>query len=242
MRVLVTGANKGIGLGIVAAFAERGDEVYAVCRTTSPELDALGVHVVDGIELTDDAAVAKLSDAVPEQLDVLVCNAGVNNDRPGLELELDRLMYAFDVNTLGTVRVVLTLLPKLGPGSKVLMLSTGGLAALNIKTPSSGNYGYRMSKAALVSFGNGLGRDLKERGVAVTVGAPGTVLTPLLENVFAEGRTTQEVMDRARDIHTAGRMIRDRIDEMSLETSPAWLRSPEGDPAIPADILEQLSG
>src|SRR5689334_21725615 len=81
LRVLVTGANKGIGLGICSAYAERGDSVVAACRSTSPELDALGVEVVEGIELTDGSAVARLADVVADGgLDVVVCNAAVNTD------------------------------------------------------------------------------------------------------------------------------------------------------------------
>jgi NAD(P)-dependent dehydrogenase (short-subunit alcohol dehydrogenase family) len=244
MNVLVTGSNKGIGLGIAAAFAERGDHVFAVCRVPSAELERLPVQIVSGIELTSDEAVSALSSVVgPNPLDVLVCNAGVNHDTPDLEdIEIERLKYMFDVNTLGAVRVVLALLPSLREGSKVAMLMTGGLSTLNFQAASKGNYGYRMSKAALVSFGQGLARDVKQRGIAVALTSPGAVDTPLLRQVFAEGRTTQAVMDAAKDIYTVGRLLRERIDELTLEKSPAWLRSPLGDLAIPEELAAQLTG
>jgi len=57
---LVTGANRGIGLALCQLLRQRGDEVVAVCRTSSPELDALGVDVVTGVEVTSDESVAKL--------------------------------------------------------------------------------------------------------------------------------------------------------------------------------------
>src|SRR4051812_35337686 len=106
-RTLVTGANRGLGLGIAAAFAERGDQVFATCRTTSPELDALGVTVIDGIELTSDEDVARLPAAVgPKGLDIVICNAGINEDRGGLDdIRIDALERMFDVNALGPVRV-----------------------------------------------------------------------------------------------------------------------------------------
>jgi NAD(P)-dependent dehydrogenase (short-subunit alcohol dehydrogenase family) len=242
--VLVTGSNKGIGLGIVAAFAERGDQVYALCRKSSAELEELPVQVVSGIELTSDAAVSTLPSVVgPESLDVIVCNAGINHDTPDLEdIEIERLRYMFDVNALGSVRVILALLPKLREGSKVVMITTGGLATLNFRAASKGNYGYRMSKAALVSFGQGLARDVRERGISVALMSPGAVDTELLQQVFAEGRTTQAVMDVARDIYTVGRLLRERIDELTLEKSPAWQRSPLGELAIPEELATQLSG
>src|SRR4051812_45594211 len=106
-RVVITGAARGLGLGLAEAFAERGDHVLAVCRTTTPELDALGVEVVEGIELTSDAAVGRLAAAVGDApLDVLIANAAINNDAPRLEeIDVPALAHAFDVNALGAVRV-----------------------------------------------------------------------------------------------------------------------------------------
>lgn len=52
MRVLVAGASRGIGLALCEVFAERGDHVIATARETTPALEALGVQVVEGIELT----------------------------------------------------------------------------------------------------------------------------------------------------------------------------------------------
>jgi NAD(P)-dependent dehydrogenase (short-subunit alcohol dehydrogenase family) len=234
LRVLVTGSNKGIGLGVVAAYAERGDTVFAACRASSPELDALGVRVVEGIELTSDAAVARLADAVaPEGIDVLVCNAAVNSDSPGLEdIEVARLAYMLDVNTLGCVRVVLTLLPHLRPGAKIMLVAIGeqALNGLVVPTHSLGNYGYRMSKAALTSFGAGLARDVRDRGISVVISSPGAVDTPMLRQVFAEGRTSQRVVDAAQDLYDVGRLFRDRLDELTLEDSPAWQSRPTGEP------------
>jgi NAD(P)-dependent dehydrogenase (short-subunit alcohol dehydrogenase family) len=233
MRVLVTGSNKGIGLGVAAAYAERGDEVIAACRTSSPELDALGVQVVDGIELTSDDAVANLAGAVGSaELDVLVCNAAINTDSPGLDdIDVGQLAHAFDVNALGCVRVVLALLPRLRKGSKIMLVSIGAQAlnGLIVPTHSQGSYGYRMSKAALTAFGAGLARDVRDRGISVVISSPGAVDTPLLRQVFAEGRTTQAVMDRAQDPLVVGRLFRDRLDELTLQDSPAWQANPTGE-------------
>jgi NAD(P)-dependent dehydrogenase (short-subunit alcohol dehydrogenase family) len=229
-RVLITGAARGLGLGLSEAFAERGDHVLAVCRTTTPELDALGVEVVDGIELTSDAAVARLAAAVGDApLDVLIANAAVNNDAPRLEeIDVPALAHAFDVNALGAVRVVLALLDALRPGSKVMLVSIGA-AALNQGTVSAGNYGYRMSKAALTSFGFGLARDLRHRGVAVLLSSPGPVDTPMLREVHRQGRTPLDPAD-APSALTVARLFRDRLDALTLGDSPAWQARPTGEP------------
>jgi NAD(P)-dependent dehydrogenase (short-subunit alcohol dehydrogenase family) len=220
-------------LALCEVFAERGDEVIAAVRTTTPALDALGVQVVEGIELTSDEAVARLPEAVgPEGLDVLIYNAAINTDSPGLEdIDVEALKEIFDVNALGAVRTVLALLPTLHEGSKIMLVSIGGNALNRGQMPSTGNYGYRMSKAALTSFGHGLARALRDRGIAVVLSSPGPVDTDMLRGVAAQGRSTYRPENAAKPIDVA-RMFRDRIDELTLDDSPAWQAHPTGEAVV----------
>jgi NAD(P)-dependent dehydrogenase (short-subunit alcohol dehydrogenase family) len=233
MRVLVAGASRGIGLALCEAFAERGDHVIAAVRTSNPRLEELGVQVVDGIELTSDEAVAKLPEAVgPEGLDVLIYNAAINKDSIGLDdMDVEVLKETFDVNTLGAVRTVLALLPKLHEGSKIMLVSIGATAINRGRVPSTGSYGYRMSKAALTSFGHGLARAVKDRGIAVVLSSPGPVDTDMLRERAALGGTPLDPNVAAKPIDVA-RQFRDRIDELTLEDSPAWQARPTGEPAV----------
>jgi NAD(P)-dependent dehydrogenase (short-subunit alcohol dehydrogenase family) len=233
MRVLVAGASRGIGLALCEVFAERGDHVIATARETTPALQALGVQVVSGIELTSDEAVARLPEAVGlEGLDVLIYNAAINKDSPGLEdIDVDVLQETFNVNALGAVRTVLALLPTLHDGSKIMLVSIGGNALNRGTMPSPGNYGYRMSKAALTSFGHGLARAVRDRGIAVVLSSPGAVDTDMLRAVAAAGRSTFVPENAAKPLDVA-RMFRDRIDELTIEDSPAWQANPAGDPVV----------
>jgi NAD(P)-dependent dehydrogenase (short-subunit alcohol dehydrogenase family) len=233
MRVLVAGASRGIGLALCEAFAERGDHVIAAVRTSNPRLEELGVQVIDGIELTSDEAVSKLPAAVgPEGLDVLIYNAAINNDSLGLEdIDVEVLKDEFDVNTLGAVRTVLALLPMLHAGSKIMLVSIGGTALNRGRVPSTGSYGYRMSKAALTSFGHGLARDVRDRGIAVVLSSPGPVDTDMLRERFALGGTPLNPADAPQPIEIA-RLFRDRIDELTLEDSPAWQARATGEPVV----------
>jgi NAD(P)-dependent dehydrogenase (short-subunit alcohol dehydrogenase family) len=233
VRVLVTGASRGLGLGFCSVLAGRGDDVVAVCRAPTPELVALGVQVASGYELTDDATVAKLSTELDDGrgLDGLICNAGINRDAPTLEqIQVPALAEMFDVNALGAVRVTLACLPHLNDGAKIMLVGVGA-SALNVRAASVGNYGYRMSKAALTSFGFGLARDLRHRGIAVLVCSPGPVDTDMLRGVVAEGRTTFDP-DQAPSADAAAGQLLDRMAALTLEDSPVWDEKPTGEPIV----------
>src|SRR5690606_7523158 len=76
--ILVTGANRGIGLALVQRFREPGDRVFAACRASSPALEQAGAQVEAGVDVGDDAAVAALARRLDgERLEVVVLNAGV---------------------------------------------------------------------------------------------------------------------------------------------------------------------
>ena len=175
---LVTGASRGIGLELCRQLQQHGHRVLAVCRQASAELRALGCTVIDGIELTDEASVARLAARVAGQrIDVLVNNAGILvRDSLG-ELDFDGMRRQFEVNTLAPLRVTHALLPNLGAGSKVVIITSrmGSIA----DNGSGGYYGYRMSKAAVNIAGVSLARDLHERGIAVLLLHPGMVATEM---------------------------------------------------------------
>jgi NAD(P)-dependent dehydrogenase (short-subunit alcohol dehydrogenase family) len=234
MRVLIAGASRGIGLALCAAYAERGDEVIAAVRRPNDELVGLGVELVDGIELRSDGAIAELAAAVGDRpLDVLIYNAAINHDAPTLdEINVDVLRDTIDVNALGAVRTVLALLPSLRAGSKIMLVSIGDRALNFGAMPSRGQFGYRMSKAALTSFGFGLAREVKDRGIAVVVSAPGVVRTDMLREAFSAGRSPLDPDRDGQDPLDVARLFRDRIDELDLSRSPQWHQGPDGSSAF----------
>ena len=177
--ILVTGANRGIGLALTRAFRARGDAVIAVCRRSSDALEATGAQVEPGIDVTDgdalDALARRLSDV---RIDTLVLNAGVL-ERESLgdidEAGFDSMRRQFEVNALGPLRVAQALLDNLADGAKVgIVTSRMGSVADN---GSGGRYGYRASKAAVNAIGKSLAVDLQPRGIAVFLLHPGYVAT-----------------------------------------------------------------
>jgi len=204
--IIITGANRGIGLALARTYAARGDTVIAACRVTSKALDALGVTVHEGVEVSDDAAVDRFAASLGDvSVDVLINNAAIHSNETLEDLSFDRIRKQFEVNTLGPLRVTRALLPHLHKGSKVVMVTS---RSGSIGDNGSGHtYGYRISKAALNMAGVNLALDLKPRGIPVLLLHPGMVKTEM-------GGGPQAV--EAKD--AAARMVA-RIDELSLANS-----------------------
>jgi len=209
-RALIVGSNRGIGLELSKQLAARGDTVIATCRSSSPELDGLGVEVHTGVDVTERASLDTLAKAVdPGSVDLLVIVAGIL-ERVGLEpLDVEAIRRQFEVNAIGPLQASAALLPTLADNAKIgLVTSRMGSIADN---SSGGSYGYRMSKAALNMAGKSLALDLRERGVAVRLLHPGWVQTDMT------GGTGH--IDAAES--AAGLIA--RLDEFTLETSGSFV-------------------
>ena len=208
---LITGANRGIGLEFCRQLAARGDEVVAACRESTPELDALGLRVETGVDVADAASVADLARRLDGiGLGLLVANAGIL-ERIGLDaLDFDSIRRQFEVNAIGTLRVVEALLGNLGKGSKIgIVTSLMGSMGDN---DSGGHYGYRMSKAALNAAGVSLALDLRPRGIPVAILHPGLVNTRMTGHI---GISTEESVQG----------LLARIDGLNLENSGTFWHS-----------------
>jgi NAD(P)-dependent dehydrogenase (short-subunit alcohol dehydrogenase family) len=206
LTTLVTGANRGIGLELCRLLKQRGDAVVAVCRETSPDLEALKVRIEAGVDVTSDASVKKLVARLEgAKLDWLVNNAGILAADTLETLDFDSVRKQLEVNALGPLRVTAALVPSLKPGGKVgIVTSRMGSITDN---ESGGYYGYRMSKAALNMAGVSLARDLRGRRIAVALLHPGYVRTRM-----TRGGGSIEPMDAAKGLIA-------RLDALTLEAS-----------------------
>ena len=176
--VLITGANRGIGLEMARQYAARGDTVIAACRRTSPDLDALGVEVVEGVDVTSDEAVDRLIGALGgRRLDRLVNNAGILERTSLQHLDFESIERQFRVNAMGPLRVTAGLRNHLAEGGKVFII-TSRMGSIEDNS-SGGSYGYRMSKAAVNIAAKSLAVDLEGAGIAVFVLHPGFVATDM---------------------------------------------------------------
>ena len=176
--ILITGANRGIGLEMARQYVYRGDELIAVCRQSSPELNALGATVIEGLDVTSDQSIAELARKIEGvRLDRLVNNAGIlerdSLENPGFEA----MERQFQVNSMGPLRITTALRGNLGNGSKVFII-TSRMGSIEDNT-SGGYYGYRMSKAAVNMVAKSLSVDLKDAGIGVFLLHPGYVSTDM---------------------------------------------------------------
>jgi NAD(P)-dependent dehydrogenase (short-subunit alcohol dehydrogenase family) len=204
---LVTGANRGIGLEYSRQLQARGDQVIAVCRTASPELEALGVPIEAGIDLASEAAIAELVtrlQGVP--LDGLILNAGILQSMGLEDLDAEAIRRQFEVNALAPLLLVRALLEQLPRGAKVALM-TSRMGSIEDNS-SGGSYGYRMSKVALNIAGKSLAIDLQPRGIAVAILHPGLVRTRMIA-FNPQGISPAESV----------RGLLARIDALTLETS-----------------------
>jgi len=150
--------------------------VIATCRSSSQELDDLGVRVESGIDVTSENSILNLKNNLSGiKIDVLIQNAGIAESSSLESLDTESLRRQFEVNALAPLSFTRTFLNNMRNGSKVILI-TSRMGSIEDNT-SGGYYGYRMSKAALCMAGKSLSIDLKPHGISVALLHPGLVCT-----------------------------------------------------------------
>ena len=207
---VVTGANRGIGLALVQQLRLRGAAVVAVCRQTSPALQALGLRVESGIDVADPQSWSALASRLAhDDIELLVHNAGIGRFDSLDHATPADVLAQFQVNALAPLFLTRALLPRLRRGAKVALVSSrmGSIG----DNGSGGFYGYRMSKAALNAAGVSLAHDLKPAGIAVVILHPGAVRTDM---TGGQGAIHPEASARG---------LLQRIDELELRATGRFL-------------------
>ncbi len=173
---LITGANRGIGLEFCRQLKGKGNEVIAVCRKSSKELDELNIQTERGVDLASEASIVCLKEKLSNtKVDVLILNAGIAETNCLENLDVESIKDQFAVNAIGPLLLTANMLNNLREGSKVILVTSrmGSIKDNN----SGGSYGYRMSKAALCMAGKSLSIDLRPYGISVALLHPGLVST-----------------------------------------------------------------
>jgi NAD(P)-dependent dehydrogenase (short-subunit alcohol dehydrogenase family) len=182
--VLITGANRGIGLEFVRQYAAEGWSVHAACRDPgkATELKAIkgGVHL-HRLDVTDEGQIDALETALAgEPIDILINNAGVRGmgDSFG-STEVAGWLETLRVNAIAPVRVSEGLITNLERGQGKLIVNITSRLGSVAENSSGGSYAYRSSKAALNMAAKSMSVDLKGKGITVVVFHPGWVQTDM---------------------------------------------------------------
>ncbi len=185
-NVLITGANRGIGLELSRRFLDAGKRVIATCREPDEAIELSNLAesfelLVFQLEVTDAESVSRLrAELESETLDVLINNAGImGGDRQSMDdMDYSAWLEAFEVNTLAPFRLITTLRDNLrrAANPRAVTLSSQ-MGSLNRK--SKGSHAYRSSKAAINKVMQVLSMELEADGIVACPVHPGWVRTDM---------------------------------------------------------------
>jgi NAD(P)-dependent dehydrogenase (short-subunit alcohol dehydrogenase family) len=190
-RILITGANRGLGLEFARQYAAHGWQVIATARDPekSEELQQLAKNndvSLQPLDVTSKESVERLAgNLAGKAIELLVLNSAIftrDGNRIG-EINFEGWRESFETNVLGAVRVAEALIENVAAskGKQIAAISTGmgSIEALGTTIGFGSAYQYRTSKTALNMAMSILARDLEPRGISVVIFSPGWVQTDM---------------------------------------------------------------
>ena len=213
--ILITGANRGIGLELVRQYAEADWRVYAGCRqpeaalglnrTAAESSGKISVHPLDVSNAAHVGAMQAVLGQTP--LDILLNNAGIygQDDADFGNTDVDRWLETFLVNTIAPMKLMEALVENVAASERRIMATMSSKMGSMADNGSGGSYVYRSSKAALNAVMKSVSVDLQRRGIIGVILHPGWVKTDM-GGPNAE-ITTEESVARLRGI--LGRVTQD---------------------------------
>ncbi len=182
-KVLITGANRGLGLGFVKHYLTQGDQVWASYRSDAVPLLKLDSTACQPIHWdVNDILAEREADKLPDEINLLINNAGIYGPR-GQGQDLDRItaeemLRVFNTNAVAPLRVVQALLPRLQRGRAVIANISSKMGSVSDNS-SGGVYAYRAAKSALGIISRSMAVDLAGDGIQVIALHPGWVQTDM---------------------------------------------------------------
>ena len=181
MNIVITGANRGLGLGFVQHYLAQGHDVWACYRANLnglADIQSEQLHTVR-LDVSRDFDASDL--ALPDSIDVLINNAGIYGPYGAQDLDSvtsEAMLDVFNVDCVGPLRVVQQLKDR-------IIKARGTIANISSKMGSSddnssgGTYAYRAAKAGLIIISKSMAIDLQPLGVSVITLHPGWVTTDM---------------------------------------------------------------
>ena len=210
--ILITGANRGIGLTLTERFAGDGWRVLACCRGPEQASDlaalrqswpAIDVHALD---VTDYLRMSELAESLRAQpIDILLSNAGIYGPRgmPFGEVTAEGWREVFEVNTIAPLMLAQAFAGSVAQSERKLIAVISSKMGSIADNQSGGSYIYRTSKAAVNQVVKSMSVDLAEQGISVITLHPGWVRTDM-GGANAEISAAESVDGLARILQSAG--------------------------------------
>lgn len=223
--VMISGTNRGLGLGLTRLYLENHWNVIAVNRSRSAELDELSGNPqlqIQLCDLTDDRELEQLAVKLRGQaLDALINNAGMmaktdpaqgGENKQGFG-HFDRSTWhrVFDINLFTPMRMAELFAPRLASSDNGRLVTISSMLGSMKLNDSGGLYAYRSSKAGVNAIMKSMGLDLAERGITAIALHPGWVQTDM-------GGKGADL-----DIETSVTGMKTVIDNLSLKDSGKFL-------------------
>jgi len=221
--VVITGANRGLGLELAKAFAARGHTVIGGCRTPAraDELRAVTDHI-HAVDTGDERSIADFVAAVGgDAIDVLVNNAGLtaaglgaaDDERDVLQLSPEHFMGEVRINALGPMLLARGLLPALRRSGRPRIVNISSqIGSMVVSSTMGRDVGYGASKAALNMITVKLAWRLRDDGVIAVAIHPGYL------------RTAMSGPGADLDPGDAAVQIVDLVDALTMEQSGTFLQ------------------
>ena len=180
MKILIIGANRGIGLELCRQYKELGHEVFATCRKKTSDLENLDVKIFSNIDVGSFDHLKNLATLLGERsLDLMIHNSGIWRTENLDSMIFETMEEQFKINTLGPLKSIMALKNCLKKGAKIGVVSSrmGSIS----DNSSGGRYGYRMSKCALNMGMKSMSIDLFSQELSLAILHPGFVRTDMTE-------------------------------------------------------------
>ena len=189
--VIITGSNRGIGLGWVKHYLNAGDSVIATCRTPEEATDLIALKEEYGnkllivqLELANEEDFKRLGDALAEHnvcVDIAINNAGSGSGKPFGEWDSESFAITFEVHTIGSALFAQMVTPLLNDGAK-MVLTSSGVGSITRANRQNEMDAYAIAKAGVNMLARRLSVRLADRNIVVVAVTPGSVLTGMNPN------------------------------------------------------------
>jgi len=245
--VIITGANRGIGLDTTLAFARAGYKVFATMRNPSKAIslkeqvqkESLPVQLLE-MDVNSDASVKRCMDSIHQQngpVDVIVNNAGIERHGSIEGMDIEVFKEVMETNYFGVIRCIKAVVPSMRENKSGCIIN---VASVSGKISNSPLAPYSASKFALEALSEALAQEVKPFNIRVAIVEPGIIDTDMARDIqHAESNENYPQAHRFGGMFTASlqnptspTLVADTI--LNVAQNNSWqLRYPVGPDAVP---------